>query len=137
MRSELIIFLLPALDKDLCLHQGIQGLPIEKLIPKVPERGFNIAILRRTSRLDVESGYAKVFQPAPHRIRGEFRAIIRSNIFRCPLGKEQIVKLIQDILGPEPPGNIHGSLTQKKIQPKVEFSGLAADGRQAGESGER
>ncbi len=49
MRSGPIVFPSPVLDKYLCLHQGSQDLPIEKLIPKLPEIRLNIAIFQRAS----------------------------------------------------------------------------------------
>jgi hypothetical protein len=72
MLSESIVFLSPVLDKYLCLHQGIQDLPIEKLIPKLPDIGLNMAIFPRASGLDAECRYAKIFQPTSDHTRGEF-----------------------------------------------------------------
>ena len=108
MRPKAIVFLSPALDNDLSLHQGIQDLPIEKLIPKLPDIGLNIAVFLGASGLDVERGYAKVSQPAPDRVRYKLGTVIGSDISRYSPRQEQSIELIQDILRPDPPGDIHG-----------------------------
>ena len=77
MRPEAIVFPSPALDKDLRFRQRIQHLAVEMLIPELPDMGLDVAVFPGASGLDEECGYAKVFEPAPDRIRREFRAVVR------------------------------------------------------------
>lgn len=76
---------------------------MEKVIPELPDIGFNIAILPRAPGLNVDCGYDKVFQPAPECARGEFRPGIRPDMMRRSACQKQFVQLIQDILGAAPP----------------------------------
>jgi len=108
VRPKAIVFLSPALDNDLSLHQGIQDLPIEKLIPKLPDIGLNIAVFLGASGLDVERGYAKVSQPAPDRVRYKLGTVIGSDISRDTPRQEQSIELVQDVFGPDPSGYIRG-----------------------------
>ena len=108
MRPKAIVFPSPALDKDLRFRQRIQHLAVEELIPQLPDIGLNISVFPGASGLDEEGGHAKVFEPSPDRVCRELRAVIRPNMFGHPTHQEQFIELFENILGPDPPGNIHG-----------------------------
>jgi hypothetical protein len=76
LRPEAIVFLPPALHKDLCLRQGIEHFSIEELIPQLPDKGLDITVLPRTPGLDVECGHAELFKPVANGVRGKFGAVI-------------------------------------------------------------
>jgi hypothetical protein len=108
VRPKLIVFLLPVAYDQPGLQQGVKDLSIQKLIPKLPDERLHITILPGTSWLNIESADFEIFQPASDRLGCKLRAVVRANVLRCAPGDKQLIQLIQDILGIDPPRDILG-----------------------------
>ena len=55
-----VVFHSPFFDHDLRLLQGIKNLSVQALIPQLPVEAFAIAVLPRTSSLDVQRSCAHI-----------------------------------------------------------------------------
>jgi hypothetical protein len=82
MRPEVIVFLPPALDKDLRFCPRIYAFPVEKLILELPDKGLDVAVLPRAPGFEIECGHAVGFDPAPNGVDCEFRTVARPNMLR-------------------------------------------------------
>ena len=106
MRPDAIVGLSPGLHKHLRLVQRVQHLSVQKLIPHLADERLDIAILPRASRLDEQRRHVQPGKPLSDSLSRELRAIIRSDIFGQAFRKEQLIKLVQDIPGPDLAGRM-------------------------------
>ena len=76
MRAYTVVVLTPTLDQHLRLQQRVEDLAIQKLITQLAVEGLHVAVLPRTTRLDVQRLDIQPCQPAPHSIGRELRSVI-------------------------------------------------------------
>ena len=72
-----VVFLMPPLDEDLSLFEGIEDFAIEQFITHFAVEAFDIAVFPRAAWRDEERRDAQPFQPLPHRLGGEFGAVVQ------------------------------------------------------------
>ena len=106
MRPEAIVDLSPSLHKHFRLIQRIQHFSVQKLVPHLADERLHIAVLPGAPGLDKQRRHVKPVQPPADRLSREFRAIVGSNVFRDSSGQEQLIELVQNIPGPDPPGHM-------------------------------
>jgi hypothetical protein len=58
VRPYRIVFPPPALYQDLGLLQGVENLPVEQLITQLSIEAFDVTVLPRTARFNVERFYS-------------------------------------------------------------------------------
>src|SRR5271168_1083995 len=82
VRPLRVVFHAPLLDHYLCLLQRVENFPVQAFIPQFSVEALAVAVLPRTSRLDVQRPGAHFAQPGPQLLRHELRTIVRTNVFR-------------------------------------------------------
>ncbi len=80
----------PTPDDDLGLSHRIEDLAIEQFVPELAVEALIVAILPRRSRLYVKRLHPDPAEPVPHRGRCKLRPIIRSEVRRRTVPREQI-----------------------------------------------
>ena len=74
--SDGVVVFPPLFDDDLCLLQGVEDLPIQKLVPEAGIEGLAVSILPGTARLDVSCFETHHHDPVPDGLGHELRSIV-------------------------------------------------------------
>ena len=106
MRPDAIVSLTLDLHKHFRLVQRVQHFSVQKLVPQLPDERLDIAVLPGAPELDKQSRHVKSVQPIADSFGRDFRPIIGSNIIGDSSSEEQLIKLTQDIPGPDPPSHM-------------------------------
>src|SRR5260370_15696603 len=75
---------------------------VEAFIPQLPVEAFAVAVLPRTSRLDIQRPGTNLRQPLPQLLRYELRAVVRTNVFRDSPEQHHICQSFNHFIPPEP-----------------------------------
>jgi hypothetical protein len=90
MRAYLIIFLSPLLYQNPGFLKSSKDLPIEKLIPELAIKGFDISILPGTPRLNKQCLDFQPVQPFPDGFRRKLGSVIQADVLRYAAEYKQI-----------------------------------------------
>ena len=93
----------PALDDDLCLREGVEDFPVEKLVPEPGVERLDEAVFPRRSRRDVGRLRSDCSDPLLDGLRNELRAVIRANVAGHAAQDEEIGQNVYHIGRFEPP----------------------------------
>jgi hypothetical protein len=97
--SEGIVLHSPPFDEYLGLPEGIEDLSIEQFVSEFPVEAFAVAVFPWAARFDIQGPYPRVFQPLANSLGGEFRAVIRPDMFRRTVGHKEIREALEDVIG--------------------------------------
>ena len=103
MRSYSVVVPPPLLDQDTSLPQCVENLPVQQLIPQLPDERLDVSVLPRTARLDEQRSHAKSHEPLPNRLGAEFRPVVRPDMGRNAPADEQVRQGVENIMGVDPP----------------------------------
>jgi hypothetical protein len=87
---EGVVFRSPPFDEYLGLPEGVKDLSIKHSVSEFTVETFTEAVFPRATRFDVQGSYSCSFKPLKYSFVGEFRAVIRSDVFRWTVGHEEI-----------------------------------------------
>ena len=76
MRSDGVVVLSPLLDDDLGFLEAVEDLTVQQLVAQLSVKGFVVAILPGTSRLDVQGFGPYLRQPVAHDLGGHLRTVV-------------------------------------------------------------
>jgi len=93
----------PPLDENLRLVERRELLAFEQLVAELGVEALAIAILPWASRFDVERLYTDPAEPTAHVASDELRAVVGSDMLRCPVRDEQISQALEDVVGAQTP----------------------------------
>ena len=105
MRPYLIIIFPPLLYQDLGFFKSREDFPVQKLIPKLAVKGFDIAILPVTPRFYKQSLHTKPGQLFSYCLGREFGAIVRTNMLGNTPEDKKMKQEINYILIFDPTGD--------------------------------
>ena len=129
MWAHLIIFPSPLFYQDLSFLKGSKDFSIQKLIPHLPVKGFDITVLPGTTTFDEERLYPQPMQPFPHCPGGELGTVVRTYMLRDTPQNEQFKKLIYHILRPDPAINLRAQILPGEFIDDVQYFKGPAIGR--------
>jgi len=104
---EGVVFVSPPLDEYLSFLEGVEDLSIQQFVSEFPVEAFAVAVFPWATGLDVEGSHPCSFKPLTYRLGGEFRAVVRSDMFRWAVGHEEVGKAMEHIVGIEPSLHYH------------------------------
>ncbi len=102
MWSHRIIVPSPAFDEHLRLFECVENLPIEQLVPQLAIERFNVTILPRAARFNIQRSHVQLAQPFAHILRRELRTVIGPQVVRRTALSEQLRQPIQHVLLNQP-----------------------------------
>src|SRR5271168_258676 len=105
VRALRVVFHAPLLDHYLCLLQRVENFPVQAFIPQFSVEALAVAVLPRTSRLDVQRPGTHLAQPFPQFLRHELRTIVRTNVFRYSVEQHHVRKGFDHFIPPKPSGH--------------------------------
>src|SRR5271154_6017773 len=114
MRPLRVVFHAPLFDHDLRLLQRIEDFPVQAFIPQLSVEALAVAVLPRTSRLDVQRPGTNLCQPLPELLRHELGAVVRADIFRDSSEQHHVRKCFEHFIPPKPSGH-----TDRQALPRV------------------
>src|SRR5689334_3695090 len=82
MGSQHVVFTPPPFDHDLRFLQAVEDFSVEQFISEFAVEGFAVAVLPRTTWLDVKGLRAYGLQPCAQRLGSKFRTVIGANMLR-------------------------------------------------------
>ena len=101
VRPHGVVVLPPPLNHHPGLPQAVEDLSIEQFIPQPPVETLAIAVLPRTTGLDVERSGTHRRQPCPQRLGGELRTVVRADVIRHPAHQHDICQGFDHHLRPD------------------------------------
>jgi hypothetical protein len=99
--SEGIVFLSPSFDEHLGLPEVIEDLSIQQFVSEFAVEAFAVAVFPWAARLDVQGSHPCIFKPLAHSLGSKFRAVVRSDVFRWPVGNKEIGEAMKHVIGSE------------------------------------
>src|ERR1019366_5677478 len=90
VRPSGVVLLPPPFDNHFCFPKVIEYFSIQQIVSELTVETLVVAVLPRTSRLNVERLYAKLRQPVLDLFRHELRPIVRTDVFRNSFFNEQL-----------------------------------------------
>ena len=102
MRPERVVLLSPRFYEHLGFLEGIEDLSVEKFVSELAIETFTVSVFPRAAGFDVEGSHSCSIKPLTYRLGGEFRAVIRSDVFRRTMGHEEISEAMEDVIGAQP-----------------------------------
>ena len=106
MGSDGIVQPSPLLDEDDRLGQCVEDLCVQELISELAVEALVVAVLPRTTRLDVERLDSEPGQPASHELRRELGSVVRAQVLRRTVADEQISQRFEYVVGSEPAADL-------------------------------
>ena len=101
MGPEGIVFHSPPFDENLRFPEGVENLSIQQFVSKFTVETFTVTVFPRAPWFDVEGSYPCSVKPLAYGLGGEFRAVIRSDMFRWPMGHEEISQAVEHVISIE------------------------------------
>ena len=101
VRSEGVVFHSPPLDEYLGLSEGVEDLLIQQFVSQFTVETFTVAVFPGAARFNVEGPHACICKPLANSRGGEFRSVIRSDVFRRTMGHEEIREAMEHVIGVE------------------------------------
>lgn len=102
MWPEGVVFLAPLFDEYLGLPEGEKDLSIEHFVSELAVEALTVAIFPGATGFDVEGSYSCSFKPLTYSLGGEFRAVVRSDMLRWPMGHEEVREAMEHVIGVQP-----------------------------------
>lgn len=106
MRPDRVVVLAPLLDHDRGLGQGVEDFTVQEFITQFPVEGLHVAILPRTSGLDVGGLRTDGRNPLAQCQGDELRPVVGTDVRWDASGDEQIAESGDDVGGVEPSGDL-------------------------------
>jgi hypothetical protein len=99
MGPEGVVFSSPPFDEYLSFLQGIEDLSIQQFVSEFPVETFTVTVFPGAARFNVQGSHSCSFKPLTYRLGSEFRAVIRSDVFRWTVGHEEICEAMEHVIG--------------------------------------
>jgi hypothetical protein len=99
--SEGIVFYSPPFDEYLRLPECVKDLSIQQFVSELTVETFTVAVFPGTPWFDIEGSYPCTVKPLAYSLGSEFRAVIRSDMFRWPMGHEEIGQAMEHVISDE------------------------------------
>lgn len=90
MGTDRILVGPPPFRQNLCFLQGIEQLPVQKLIPHFAIERFHIAVFPGRAGFNGERLDVEVFEPPAQRLRDELRPVLRPDVLRHAMVQKQL-----------------------------------------------
>ena len=98
MGPNRVVFLPPSFNQYLRLRQRVEDLAVEQLVSQLAIKRFDVAVLPRAARLDIQRLYAKFVQPGSNGRGRKLRAVIAADVLWNTSRHEQPRQPFQYIL---------------------------------------
>ena len=99
MRSNGIVHTPPLFDEYNGLVQCVEDLTVQELVPQLAVEALVVAVLPRTSGLDVERLNTEPGQPPPHELGRELRAVVRAQMLGRAVPGEEVGQDLEHVVG--------------------------------------
>ena len=99
MGSHGIVQPSPLLDEDDSLGQCVEDLSVQELVSELAVEALVVAVLPRTSGLDVERLNTESGQPSPHELGRGLRAVVRAQMLGRTVASEEIGQDLEHVVG--------------------------------------
>ena len=84
-----VVLFSPIFDDASSFLQSVEQITIQALLPKLAIKAFNIGILPRTARRDVDRLATLLCQPFLHPVGDQFWSIVAAQVLRFPINQKQ------------------------------------------------
>src|ERR1700722_9754931 len=108
MRPVMVVILFPLLGQPLRSGQALKHLQRQELVPEPAVEALGVAVLPRTSRLDVQRLDIHPTQPAPDCSRDELGAVVRADTLRHAAHPKQLGQRVDHILARDAASHLQG-----------------------------
>ena len=101
----MVVVLAPLLDQHLGFGQAVEHLAPKQLVTQLAVEALHVAVLPRTTRLDVSCLGAHALDPILHRTGHKLRPVVRADVRRNPAHDEQVRQHVDDVGRFQPASN--------------------------------
>ncbi len=126
MWSEGVVFRSPPFYEYLSFLEGEKDLSIEHFVSELAVEALTVAIFPGATGFDVEGSYSCSFKPLAYSLGGEFRAVVRSDMLRWPMGHEEVREAMEHVIGAQLSLNHNGeALSTEFVYDRQNLDGAA------------
>src|SRR5438552_18735577 len=101
MRSLIVILIAPLLKDDLRFEQTAEEFAVKALVAQLVVEAFDVAVLPRASRFDVDGFYFILLEPVLNRIGDELGAVVAAQMVGPAVSLEGRLHYGDDIYCPD------------------------------------
>ena len=105
MRPYRIVVLSPTFDEHLRLRQSVEDFSVQKLVAELSVEGLVVSVLPGAAWFDEQGSDPDPSEPGPDGFGRELRAVVGAYVIRRPPVREQIGQVMENVVGPKPPGH--------------------------------
>ena len=98
----------PVGDDDAGLGERVELLAVEALVPEAGVKGFDVTVLPRRARVDVERADAAVSQAVPDGTGDKLWAVVGADMFRRSVGFDGLGEDSHDVVSADAAGDVVG-----------------------------
>ena len=99
MRSKLVVLSTPPLNQSPGFFEGIEDLPVEKLVTEGPIEALDVSVLPGATRFDEKRVDFNAGEPLADNLRSKLGAIVGADILGNSPPYEELRQSTEDILG--------------------------------------
>jgi len=103
VRPAVVVVVFPRGGQPAGHGRVVELFDAEELVAQAAVEAFGEAVLPRRTRLDVQRIHLQFLQPPAHCVRGEFRAVITTDVFRRAVHREQFRQCVEQVFAADLP----------------------------------